>query len=120
MRIEGIVEFPPDALQILSFYFEDRTYATERLHLGVERGQAYSGSDFLTYEATTLGDAGIGCKEFTLIVGSRSSVLVMQGEIVAALRLPADVTVSLQVNAPTVTLTDLRTGAAPAESGCPG
>ena len=120
MRIEGIVEFPPDALQILSFYFEDRTYATERLHLGVERGQAYSGSDFVTYEATTLGDAGIGRKEFTLIVGSRSAVLVMQGEIVAALRLPADVNVSVRVDAPTVTLADLRTGAAPAESGCPG
>jgi hypothetical protein len=120
MRIEGIVEFPPDALPILSIHFEDRTYATERLHFGIERGQAYSASDFVTYEATTLGDAGVGRKEFTLIVGSRSTVLVMQGEIVAALRLPADVTVSLQVNAPTVTLTDLRTGAAPAESGCPG
>lgn len=118
MRIEGIAEFPPDAVPILSFFFEDATYATERLRMGVERGQAYSASDFVTYEATTLGDAGVGRKEFTLIVGSRSAVLVMQGEVVAALRLPPDVKVSVEVNAPTLTLTDLRTGPALAESGC--
>ncbi len=85
--------------------------------MGIDRGGAFSGSDFVRYEETTLGDAGTGIKEFSLIVGGRSAVLVMQGEVVAALRLlrPAEVTLEART---AITLRDLTTGPAPMEAGC--
>ena len=118
LRIAGTIEFTPDAGGILGFNFVDPTGVNERLHIGIDRGGAYSGSDFVRYEETTLGDAGTGIKEFSLMVGGRSAALVMQGEVVAALRLPRPVEVTLEART-AISLTGLVTGPAPAASADP-
>jgi hypothetical protein len=116
-RLEGTVQFAPDAGEILRFSFTDPAGIEEGLHIGIDRGGAYTGSDFVRYEETTLGDTGLGIKEFSLIVGGRSAVLVMQGEVVAALRLLRPVKIGIEGRTP-ITLTNLMGGAAPAASGC--
>lgn len=118
LRIEGTVSWPPDEDPIITFLFEDPTGENERLHIGLDRGRAFSGSDFVLYEETPLGDAGVGMKAFTLVVGGRSAALTMDDTVVAALRLLRPVTVSVQPRAGTVGLSDLLVGDAPVESGC--
>jgi len=117
-RIAGTMTWPPEGDGILAFVFQDPTGVSERLHIGVDRGRAFSGSDFVMYEEESLGDAGVGRKEFALVVGSRSAALVMEGRIVAALRLLTPMTVSVQPRADTVGLLDLTVDDPPPESGC--
>lgn len=117
-RVEGDISWPAEEDAILAFVFEDSTGRTERLYLGIDRGRAYSGSDFVAYESMPLGDAGTGSKTFALIVGRRSSALVIDDHIVAALRLPPYVVVSVEAKTSRLTLSNLLTGPAPALSGC--
>lgn len=115
--IEGILSFPPDAGEIVTFVFEDPTGIDERLHLGIDRGRAFSRSDFVLYEEVPLGDAGVGEKTFRLVIGNSSAALVMDGRIVAALRLPSQDMVSVRAHTDPVAL-DMRVGQPPPESGC--
>ena len=115
--IDGVLSFPPDAGEIVTFVFEDPDGIDERLHLGIDRGRAFSRSDFVLYEEIPLGDAGVGEKTFRLVIGSMSAALVMDGRIVAALRLPSQDMVSVRAHTDPITL-DMRVGQPPPGSGC--
>jgi hypothetical protein len=117
-RVDGTVSWPDDEQTGLIFYFVDTTGMTERLHIGLERTQAFSGSDVVRYEAAELPPADAAERSFGLVVGGRSAALVVDGIIVAALRLPPSMEVRVEPRASWVALDDLRTGPAPLGSGC--
>src|SRR5438270_10744142 len=92
----------------------------EPVHLRIAGDQASSASDAIVYEsaASGLDTSGRGYDEFSLVVGRRAAVLVVNGQIRAALRLPAAPKVSMTSGTDSLDLTNLSTGAAPAGSGC--
>jgi hypothetical protein len=116
--IEGAVTWPPEGDAILAFVFEDPRGVWEALHIGIDRGRAFSGSEVVMYAELPLGDAGIGRKEFRLVIGHRSAALVVAGEVVAAVRLLTPMDVQVQPRADTVGLVDIMVGAPPPGSGC--
>jgi hypothetical protein len=92
----------------------------EPLHLRLAGGKASSDSDATEYEsvASGLDTSGRGYDEFSLVFGSRAAVLVVNGQIRAALRLPSAMKVSMTSGTDALDLTDLRVGPPPAGSGC--
>jgi hypothetical protein len=102
----------------LAFRFTDNAGRTERLRLALEGDRAASGSDFVEYLSEPTGTSGDGPTPFALLVGRRSAGLVVNGAIRAAVELPRSVSVTLESHSPVLTLSDLRVGRPPAQSGC--
>jgi uncharacterized membrane protein len=92
----------------------------EPVHLRIAGTTASSASDATEYEsaASGLDTSGRGYDEFSLVVGRRAAVLVVNGQIRAALRLPAAPAVSTTSGTGALQLSDLVVGSAPAGSGC--
>jgi len=92
----------------------------EPVHLRIAGDKASSDSDVVEYEsaASGLDTSGRGFDEFSLVVGRRAAVLVVNGQIRAALRLPAAPKVSMTSGTDSLNLTDLTVGQAPAGSAC--
>jgi len=122
-RLEGRVDVPAAGERVnLAFRFDDNADPTaERLFLALEAGRAGSGSAGLGatgYESLDTGVTGDGPVDFALVVGRRAAALVLSDQIVAAVRLPRSVRVTLESRTPALELTGLRVGQPPAASGC--
>ncbi|MGQ0680244.1 MAG: hypothetical protein ACT4OM_11445 [Actinomycetota bacterium] len=95
----------------------------ERLYLTLEGDQAGSGSSGLGplgYEALGAAVTGDGPVEFSVIAGRESVVLVVAGQVQAALRLPEPVRMSIEARNERLELKHLRIGAPPPATGCAG
>lgn len=92
----------------------------EPVHLRIAGDKASSNSDATEYESAASGidTSGRGYDDFSLVVGRRAAVLVVNGQIRAALRLPAAPRVSMTSGTGALQLSDLRVGSAPPGSGC--
>jgi hypothetical protein len=92
----------------------------EPVHLRIAGNKSSSASDGVEYEAAASGldTSGRGYDEFSLVVGRRAAVLVVNGQVRAALRLPATPKVSITSGTDSLDLTNLSVGRAPAGSGC--
>jgi len=92
----------------------------EPVHLRIAGDKATSASDVVEYESAASGidTSGRGYDDFSLVVGRRAAVLVVNGQIRAALRLPASPKVSVTSGTDSLDLTNLSVGSAPAGSGC--
>ncbi|MCU1462126.1 MAG: hypothetical protein JWO37_2201 [Acidimicrobiales bacterium] len=126
-RVDGTLATDGVALPAVDFRIDsnsptgDADIKVERLHLRLDRTKASSASDAVDYESVpsgvTAGDRGP--VPFSLIVGRRAAVLVVRGEIRAAMRMVSrSVSVSVLSRGPSLTLADLRSGPAPPGSGC--
>ena len=92
----------------------------EPLHLRLAGAKAISASDAVEYESAASGidTSGRGYDDFSLVVGRRAAVLVVNGQIRAALRLPSAMRVSMTSGTDALDLSSLRVGPAPSGSGC--
>jgi len=92
----------------------------EPVHLRIAGDKASSASDATEYESSASGldTSGRGYDDFSLVVGRRAAALVVNGQIRAALRLPADPKVSITSGTDALDLTNLSVGPAPTGSGC--
>lgn len=112
------------AMPKVDFHFDpsgsgDDDLKVERLHLRINGDKASSASDGVDYETAPSGiDSGATTKPFSLVVGRRAAVLVIDGQIRAAMRLPSPVIVSMVPKSSSLALTDLRLGRPPKGSGC--
>jgi hypothetical protein len=124
-RLDGRVS-AENALPAIDFRFAPLTgkpitdLKVEPVHLRIAGTKASSASDATEYEsaASGLDTSGRGYDEFSLVVGRRAAVLVVNGQIRAALRLPAAPTVSMTSGTGALQLSNLVIGRAPAGSGC--
>lgn len=116
-RIEGTVSWTAGRSQGISIYFHDATGGSEPLHFTILRTEVFSASERSLYETHTLIDDGP--KGFAIVVGRQSAALIMEGRVVAAVRLSPSVTVTIQPRADRVELSDMRIGSPPEGGGCP-
>jgi hypothetical protein len=119
-RLDGTI--PADAAGSLGhvvFHFYDNAGKNERLSVSFEGAEAVASSDFVDFLRMPAGvPAGVRRLPFSLVVGRRSAVLVIEHQVRAAVLLPKSVTVTAEAKTPALDLTALRIGKAPVESGC--
>jgi hypothetical protein len=119
-RLDG--DISTDAARVpehVVFRFDDNTGKSEQLNLKFEGATAVSSSNFVDFEREPTNlDADLQRVPFSLVVGRRSAALVIDGQVRAALLLPSSVTVKAQADTPSLGLSNLRVGSAPAGSGC--
>jgi hypothetical protein len=119
-RLDGMIR--ADAAGTLGgvvFRFTDNAGKNERLKLSFNSDNAVSGSDFVDYLSSPSGvRPGARTEPFSLVVGRRSAVLVIEHRVRAALLLPKSVTVTAEPTSPALELSRLEVGAAPTGSGC--
>ena len=125
-RIDGTLDTDADAPAAVDFRFDsndsgDTDLKVERLHLRMDGARASSASDSVDYESVPSGVAASdrGPVDFSLIVGRRAAVLVVRGQIRAAMRMVSrSVSVAALSRGRSLTLSDLRVGPAVPGSGC--
>lgn len=126
VRIDGTADTDESKPPAFDLRFEapktssDSDPKPEALHLKLNGDKASSGSDAVEYESIPSGvqaDAD-GPVNFSIVVGRRAAILVVGGQIRAATRIPPSATVSLTSLRSSLTLSDLRVGAAPSVGGC--
>jgi len=109
--VSGRVE-PNELGSGLIFWMRDADGSSEDVALGLTADRAWSASPTVEFASSSVQNAG----SWTLLVGSRSAALVVEGRVAAAVRLDGDVRVV--VDDPPTQLFDLRTGRLAAASGC--
>jgi hypothetical protein len=98
------------------FDFHDTTGRTENVHVSVTSKQVTTGSDVVDYLSLPTASTQTP-SSFALVVGKRSAAIVLDGRIRGAVRLPPSVSVTASTTGGAA-VQDLRTGVAPARSGC--
>ena len=78
------------------------------------------GGDGSVFEEVDTGLKGEGSVPFSVVVGSRAAVLVVNDRIVAAVRTPENAKVLVEPLRPGLELNKLHVGPAPDGSGCAG
>ncbi len=118
-RLEGTIAAPSGSPGNVVFRFVDNAGKSERLNFTVTADTVSSGSDAAQFmsEPTDLPAASARVP-FALVVGRRSSALVINGQVRAAMVLPRSVTVKVDAPTAALDLVGLRLGAPPAGSGC--
>lgn len=96
----------------LVIWLRDSDGSSEDVALGLTADRAWSASSSVEFASTSVDDAA----SFTLLVGTRSAVLVVDDRVAAAVRL--DGTASVMVEGNPTRLFDLRTGRLSGASGC--
>lgn len=104
----------------VKFHFDDNAGKFEPVKLDFDGDRVTSSSDNVEFAHMPSDAAGSGPVEFTLVVGRRAAVLVVDGQVRAGLRLPRSTKVSVTSGRGKLQLRNLRLGAAPDGSGCPG
>jgi hypothetical protein len=120
-RLDGTMSTDDDALPGAVFALRDPTGKQEELRLTMDGDSAATGSELVEYYRipTGIDPATRGDVPFSLIVGKRAAVVVVNDRIVAALRTSAPAAqLFLTARNSTLTLDDLRLGDPPALSGC--
>jgi hypothetical protein len=125
-RLDGTISGPQGDAPRVDFRFEPTSdkhrtdLKIEPLHLRIAGERATSASDAVEYESVPSGlsPGSGGSGDFSLVVGRRAAVLVVNGQVRAALRLPSAPKVSITSGADVLELSNLRVGPVSAGSGC--
>jgi hypothetical protein len=119
-RLDGVI--PTDRTGTsgdVAFHFTDNAGKNEPLRMSFDGDGAVASSDFVDYLRTPTDiPSGTDRVPFSLVVGRRSAVLVINDRVRAAVLLPKSVTVTAEAKTSALELSDLRVGKAPAGSGC--
>jgi hypothetical protein len=107
-----------NAASFLSFRFEDPVGSAERVRLNISELAAFAGNDAQVFDTVEIPGLAAGTHSFSIVIGDRSAVLVIDGQIGAAVRLSTQTALFLETRAGGVAITDLQRGRAPTESGC--
>ncbi len=96
----------------------DPSGRSETVHLGLDSERAWSESSTVRYLEHPFGSQPGSDVSFTLLVGPQSAALIVNDEIVAAVRLQSAVTVALESQTADVVLRDVTISSASALHGC--
>ncbi len=107
-----------NGVSFLSFNFEDPAGEDERVRLNMSERGAFSGNDNQLYDSVDIAAMVGRSHEFDVVVGQRSAVLLIDGEIVSAVRLDQHTRLSLEARTGGVDLTNMTIGSSSATSGC--
>ena len=130
-RISGsFVTMPDEGGTFLSFLFDSTRKPVERVRLNITDSQMFSGNDSTIFDSasTKVADPQTApvpsssepaSHQFAIVVGRYSAALVVDGMIVAAVRLTDHDRLSLEVRNGGVELSGLSVGDPPPDSGCP-
>ena len=105
----------------IAFWFQDNKHAqAEQLNLDWDGDHVSSGSASVEYKRlpSDLQVTGQVKTPFTLIVGKRAAGLVVNGKLRAAVSLSESVTTKMMSQRGILDVTDMKTGPAPAVTGC--
>ena len=103
----------------LSFRLEDPTGKAERVRMNLSQESVFSGNDAQVFDTIEFPTLATGTHQFSIVVGLRSAVLVVDQQIGAAVRLTTQTMLTLEARAGGVTMSNLQTSSAPVASGCP-
>jgi len=119
VRIAGtlISEDSNDEAAII-FNLTDPTQSYENVHLSLSSTRSSSSSDNVEFAAKDLSGDVAAPIEFLVVVGKRSAVLIVDGEVVSATRLGELVQISVARKSGQPTLSNLRIDVAPMLDGC--
>ena len=87
--------------------------------MNVSEHSTFSGNDAQVFDTIEIPTLATGTHQFSIIVGNRSAVLVVDQYIGAAVRLTTQSLLTLEARGGGVSLSNLHTSDAPVESGCP-
>jgi len=126
VRIEGKAHTDEQAAPGFDVRFDDKKMdaagkpVQETVHLKLEGDKASAGSDAVEWESLPSGvQAGAdGSVDFSVVVGRRAAVLVVDGQVRAATTIPSSAAVSLTSSLSSLSLSDLQVGPGPSVGGC--
>ena len=119
-RIDGVADGGAGSTPGVVFHVVDSTAKGPEAGIALDGATATArGGDGGTLESQPTGAAANEPVPFSLVVGSRAAVLVVNGKIVAAVRTPAHAKVLVEPLRSGLSLTDLKVGPANIGSGCP-
>jgi hypothetical protein len=101
------------------FNLTDPTQSYENVHLSLSSTRSSSSSDNVEFAAKDLNGDVAAPIEFLVVVGKRSAVLIVDGEVVSATRLGELAQISVARKSGQPTLSNLRIDMAPMLDGCP-
>lgn len=125
LRVEGTVDVAtPGVLPDLVFHLRSATHPEEEPQLlaivGDQVGSGSMGLGALGFEALESKLSPDDPVRFAVVIGRQSAALVVNGQLVAAVRLDESVmALSLEARTSEVEVTDLTLGHAPSGGGCP-
>ena len=119
VRIAGTLssEDSKDEAAII-FNLTDPTQSYENVHLSLSSTRSSSSSDNVEFAAKDFISDAIAPGHFLVVVGKRSAVLIVDGEVVSATRLGQQTQISVALKSGQPTLSNLRIDAAPMLNGC--
>jgi hypothetical protein len=119
VRIAGTLssEGSTDEAAII-FNLTDPTQSYENVHLSLSSTRSSSSSDNVEFAAKDLKGDEAAPIEFLVVVGKRSAVLIVDGEVVSATRLGKQAQISVARESGQPTLSNLRVDVAPMLDGC--
>jgi hypothetical protein len=100
------------------FNLTDLTQSYENVYLSLSSTRSSSSSDNVEFAAKDLNGDETAPIEFLVVVGKRSAVLIVDGEVVSATRLGELVQISVARKSGQPTLSNLRIDVAPMLDGC--
>jgi hypothetical protein len=102
------------------FWVYDNTGKVAPVNLDFDGDHVSAANSNVEYHRVPTGitTPGTTPSHFSLIVGKRAAALVVGGQIRGAVQIPAKATVKLASQRSNLQLTNLRTGPAPAITGC--
>ena len=119
-RIDGVADGGAGSTPGVVFHVVDSTGKDPEAGIALDGATATArGGDGGTLESQPTGAAAGQPVPFSLVVGSRAAVLVVNGKVVAAVRTPAHAKVLVESMRSGLSLTDLKVGPANIGSGCP-
>jgi hypothetical protein len=119
VRIAGTLssEDSKDEAAII-FNLTDPTQSYENVHLSLSPTRSSSSSDNVEFAAKDFMSDAKAPVHFLVVVGKRSAVLIVDGEVVSATRLGQQTQISVALKSGQPTLSNLRIDAAPMLNGC--
>jgi hypothetical protein len=100
------------------FNLTDLTQSYENVYLSLSSTRSSSSSDNVEFAAKDLNGDETAPIEFLVVVGKRSAVLIVDGEVVSATRLGEQAQISVARKSGQPTLSNLRVDVAPMLDGC--
>ncbi len=117
-RLDGVIDTDGEGFGTVVFRFDDPTGASERVRLAFEGDRVVSGNDYSAFEEIPSELTEPGPVPFSLVVGPRSALLIVNDAIRAAVRLPGPVVTSAEPHSASLVLRDLRVDDTPMVTGC--
>jgi len=117
--VQGDITYDGPAGGIV-FWVYDNTGKVAPVNLDFDGDHVSAANSNVEYHRVPTGitTPGTAPSHFSLIVGTRAAALVVGGQIRGAVQIPAKATVKLASQRSNLQLTNLRTGPAPAITGC--